>query len=314
MLLHHYALSPFSEKIRLMLGYQQQSWSSFVVAPLPPRPVTDALTGGYRRIPILQQGADVLCDSKLIAHDLSRQLQAPELDYWQLNQEQQQLADYLDSEFLFVALNSCPPLKLLGLLKQSLSVWGLARFMWDRLGIAKEAKEGGSKGGYRRYRQQLQSLEQQLQQPFLYGDSPNYVDFCLYPSLWFVMAKAEQSLPEPLPKLTAWFKRMQAFGHGDIQELSRGEVARLAQEHTPKTLVQTDNHPMLDKPVSVGPLDYARDQTQGTLVAVTAHRWVIKQKTERFGDVHIHFPNTGYALRDADGQMIPDTDALEVSQ
>ncbi len=59
-ILHHYGLSPFAEKVRTALGLKGLAWRSVDVAPLPPRPLLNALTGGYRRIPVLQVGADRL--------------------------------------------------------------------------------------------------------------------------------------------------------------------------------------------------------------------------------------------------------------
>ena len=67
MILYHYALSPFSEKIRAMLGYTGMSWESVTVPEMPPRPQLDRLAGGYRRVPVAQMGADILCDSKPMA-------------------------------------------------------------------------------------------------------------------------------------------------------------------------------------------------------------------------------------------------------
>ncbi len=61
-ILHHYAGSLFSEKIRLLLGYLKLPWKSVVTAPIMPRPLLMPLTGGYRRTPNMQQGADVWCD------------------------------------------------------------------------------------------------------------------------------------------------------------------------------------------------------------------------------------------------------------
>ncbi len=63
-ILHHYAGSLFSEKIRLLLGYLKLPWKSVVTAPIMPRPLLMPLTGGYRRTPNMQQGADVWCDTQ----------------------------------------------------------------------------------------------------------------------------------------------------------------------------------------------------------------------------------------------------------
>ncbi|HBC20217.1 MAG TPA: glutathione S-transferase family protein, partial [Alcanivorax sp.] len=50
LILHHYALSPFSEKVRAMLGYAGLDWQSVTVREMPPRPMLAPLAGGYRKI------------------------------------------------------------------------------------------------------------------------------------------------------------------------------------------------------------------------------------------------------------------------
>ncbi len=51
LILHHYANSPFSEKVRLVLGLKGLSWRSVTVPVMMPKPDVLALTGGYRRTP-----------------------------------------------------------------------------------------------------------------------------------------------------------------------------------------------------------------------------------------------------------------------
>ncbi|MDO8719512.1 MAG: glutathione S-transferase N-terminal domain-containing protein, partial [Polaromonas sp.] len=67
LILHHYPTSPFAEKIRLILGYKQIPWKSVLIPAIMPKPDVLALTGGYRKTPVLQIGADIYCDSALIA-------------------------------------------------------------------------------------------------------------------------------------------------------------------------------------------------------------------------------------------------------
>ncbi|WP_198937841.1 glutathione S-transferase family protein, partial [Pelomonas sp. KK5] len=74
LILHHYAGSPFSEKMRLLFGYKQLAWRSVDVPVILPKPDVLALTGGYRRTPFLQIGADIYCDTALMG-----ELVAPEL-------------------------------------------------------------------------------------------------------------------------------------------------------------------------------------------------------------------------------------------
>ena len=78
-ILHHYGLSPFAEKVRTALGLKGLAWRSVDVAPLPPRPLLNALTGGYRRIPVLQVGADIYCDTNVILPTLERLCPSPTL-------------------------------------------------------------------------------------------------------------------------------------------------------------------------------------------------------------------------------------------
>jgi glutathione S-transferase len=70
LILHHYAMSPFAEKTRLILGYKQLVWRSVLIPPVMPKPDVIALTGGYRKTPALQIGADIYCDTALIARVL----------------------------------------------------------------------------------------------------------------------------------------------------------------------------------------------------------------------------------------------------
>ena len=66
LILHHYPTSPFAEKIRMVLGYKQLSWQSVIIPMMMPKPDVVSLTGGYRRTPFLQIGADIYCDTALI--------------------------------------------------------------------------------------------------------------------------------------------------------------------------------------------------------------------------------------------------------
>jgi hypothetical protein len=61
-ILHHYPLSPYSEKIRLALGLKGATWKSVEIPVWTPRPKLTPMTGGYRRTPILQIGAEFYCD------------------------------------------------------------------------------------------------------------------------------------------------------------------------------------------------------------------------------------------------------------
>ena len=72
LILHHYDTSPFSEKVKKILAHKGVAWRAVEQPTIMPKPQLVPLTGGYRRIPVLQIGADVYCDSQLIARVLER--------------------------------------------------------------------------------------------------------------------------------------------------------------------------------------------------------------------------------------------------
>src|SRR6201985_1281583 len=71
-ILHHYDVSPFSEKVRLLFGLKGLEWKSVIQPVIMPKPDLIPLTGGYRRIPVMQIGADIFCDSQIILRELDR--------------------------------------------------------------------------------------------------------------------------------------------------------------------------------------------------------------------------------------------------
>lgn len=78
-ILHHYPASPYSEKIRLAFGLKELAWHSVLIPPMTPRPDLHPMTGGYRRTPVLQIGADIYCDTQLILRTLERLYPEPSL-------------------------------------------------------------------------------------------------------------------------------------------------------------------------------------------------------------------------------------------
>jgi glutathione S-transferase len=62
LILHQYDISPFSEKVRVVLGIKKLAWYACSQPLILPKPEVFALTGGYRRIPVLQLGANIYCD------------------------------------------------------------------------------------------------------------------------------------------------------------------------------------------------------------------------------------------------------------
>src|SRR5688572_10625258 len=76
-ILHHYQGSPFAEKVRVALGIKGLAWRSVIIPRVMPKPDLMPLTGGYRKTPVMQIGADVYCDTQCILRELERRFPEP---------------------------------------------------------------------------------------------------------------------------------------------------------------------------------------------------------------------------------------------
>src|SRR5437588_5600390 len=77
LILHHYDASPFSEKIRKIFGLKGLKWRAVEQPSIMPKPDLVPLTGGYRRIPVMQIGADIYCDTQVILAELEARQARP---------------------------------------------------------------------------------------------------------------------------------------------------------------------------------------------------------------------------------------------
>jgi glutathione S-transferase len=77
LILHHFDSSPFSEKIRVLFGFKGLAWGSVHIPNMLPKPDFVPLTGGYRRTPALQIGADIYCDTQVMQAEIERRAPSP---------------------------------------------------------------------------------------------------------------------------------------------------------------------------------------------------------------------------------------------
>ncbi|KXS18995.1 hypothetical protein M427DRAFT_67559 [Gonapodya prolifera JEL478] len=79
-ILHGYDGSPFAQKAMLYMQLKGIKWVYHRTTNIMPRPnLTPDLSGGYRRIPILQIGADVYCDTNCMIRELESRFPTPSL-------------------------------------------------------------------------------------------------------------------------------------------------------------------------------------------------------------------------------------------
>ncbi|MGM0449635.1 MAG: glutathione S-transferase family protein [Pseudomonadota bacterium] len=299
--LHHYPMSPFSEKVRAMLGYAGISWQSVTVREMPPRPKLEALTGGYRKIPVAQIGADVFCDTRAIARELGAIAGKPELALEHNSEAVQAFVRDVDlNVFLACIIGSSGPGMLIKLAK-STSIMNALRFLKDRISIGRTAKVSAltPKQARVRIREHLDRLEGMLDSDFLFGDTPCIADFSAYHGLWYVRDLAERPVMKAYPKVNAWMDRIQAFGHGTAKDITQDDALTQARGVEPRAIEVQGEDPLLGKSVSIAPDDYARDPVVGTLVASSEHESIVRLESSDLGGLHLHFPKEGFRVREA---------------
>lgn len=299
LILHHYPMSPFSQKIRTMLGYANVPWLSVITREMPPRPLLERLTGGYRKIPVAQIGADIFCDTRTIAAEIARMAGRPELALENCSADAQAYVKKVDLKVFFACLMVSGTGTLLRKVRQSMSLPDIARFVWDRINIGRTASvRAVPPNKARAYVQaHLADVEQRLTQDFLFGAHPTHADFSTWHSLWFVRELAESPLVNTYPRTMAWMDRMKAFGEGQAQPLTAEQALAVARNATPRAIPpEFTTDPMVGKLVRIAPSDYGQIPAEGVLVGVTPSQWILAREEAELGTLHVHFPRDGFLV------------------
>lgn len=298
-ILHQYPMSPFSEKIRLMLGYAGIDWLSVQVREMPPRPLLEPLAGKYRRIPVAQIGADVFCDTRAISSEIARLSGKPELALENCSEAIQQFVRHTDLEVFMACILSAPGGTLLRKLRKGSSLLNVGRFLFDRINMGRKAtvKAVGPKQSKQVVRTHLENMEQLLvKTPFLFGDKPTIADFSAYHSLWFIRDMGESRYVDRFTNVSAWMDRMAAFGHGRVTEVSAEHALDAALSAEPRELPESIDNVASGQLVTISPDDYGQIPVSGQLLAGTAHGWVLGHNHPRVGRVNVHFPKQGFVI------------------
>ena len=305
LILHHYDASPFAEKARLMLGFKQLSWRSVEIPRIMPKPDLTALTGGYRKTPVLQVGADIYCDTALIARRLEAEKATPSLFPEGQEFVAASFAQWADAVVFQHAVTLVFQPESIAVRMGKLPPAAQQAFVADRAALF----AGGSASRLPAAQAKLQwpvlmaRLQQQLvreEGDFLCGE-PSIADFAMAHPLWFLKGThVTAPLVDDYPEVAAWLGRVLGFGHGAHSPLSSEEAIAIAREAQPAPLPDEDFSQALGfqvgQQVSVAATDYGVDPVQGELLCVSAEAIILRRQDERAGTLHVHFPRLGFAL------------------
>lgn len=302
-ILHHYPGSPFAEKVRVALGIKGASWRSVTIPVVMPKPELMPLTGGYRKTPVMQIGADIYCDTHCILRELERRIPQPSL-YQGTGRGLADALAFWSERSLFASAAGI----VLGAGDHELP----PGFIEDRSKlVGRELDPQRLKAAIPQLVEQMRPalawFEDMLEdgRPFLMGQHPTVVDCSLYCPCWFLAGSVGTSAAPlaELPRIRAWLQRMAKIGHGQPSEMSPQEALAVAKAVLPELEPRADAHdPFGRKPgiqVQVAPDDIGRDPVVGQLVASSAEEIVIRRLDPQVGEVAVHFPRAGFVLQPA---------------
>jgi glutathione S-transferase len=307
LVLHHYPTSPFAEKIRLILGFKQLPWHSVVIPNIMPKPDVVALTGGYRRTPFLQMGADIYCDTALICDVLEQRAPEPTLYPEHCKGEARIVAQWADNLMFPVAMAyNFQPAGVAQVFADA-TPEQIKSFVQDRAAMRGGAPRMPGPDASAMYKSYLRRLANMLDdRAYLLGAQACVADFSAYHSLWFTLNKTPvmAGILDATPNVRDWVQRMAQFGHSTSQDMTSAQALALAQSSTPAALPKEpfqDEHGIaLGSEVVVVAESFGLEPTQGTLLAATRTRYVLRRADPRAGVVHVHFPRTGFLLKKAE--------------
>jgi glutathione S-transferase len=309
-ILHHYALSPFSEKVRKVLGYKGMHWRSVQQPPVLPKPHQVALTGGYRKAPVLQVGRDIYCDTKLICRVIDRLQPDRPLIPASVSATAPMVERWVDQTMFFHAVALFfTPAGMAAFAKVTPPGLTVEGFMQDRGAMF---AQGGTQPppSLEATRAEmpaiLASLETQLgANPFLCGGAPTQIDFSIYNPLWFIWAN-QGTRPEldGHPKVLAWIERIHAIGEGSREEMSGEDAVTFCRACTgwqaplAGAALKLPQAGLGDR-VKIGASDYAPDLVEGELVIANASELAIRREDPKAGSSIVHFPAEAFTLKKA---------------
>ncbi|NEX59714.1 glutathione S-transferase family protein [Noviherbaspirillum galbum] len=302
---HHYPNSPFSEKIRLIFGFKKLAWQSVVIPAIMPKPKLMPLTGGYRRTPVMQIGADIYCDSALIADVLERIAPTPTLYPAAVEGASRILAQWADSTLFWTMITYLfQPAGVQSALG-NMSPEQVKAFGADRAAFRGSMPRMTLPEATASLSLYLQRLENMLAggQDYLFGSAPSIADFSVYHSVWFLRAAPPVAgILDAAPRLLAWADRMAAFGHGDLEKMNADRALEVARESSGAAYDApfVDHHGVQpgDK-VAIMPTDYGIDPVEGELVLATGTELAVRRHDELAGTVVVHFPRIGFQMKKA---------------
>lgn len=309
LILHHYPASPFSEKIRLILGYKKLAWKSVIIPSLMPKPDVVALTGGYRKTPFMQIGADIYCDTALICDVLEHLQPSPSIYPEPGKGLARTVAQWADGTLFWAAMAHNLGPKGAVHMFGGLPAEAARAFSEDRKAMSANMARLRPADAAAAYKSYLRRLSDMLDgQPFLLGQVPCVADFSAYHPLWFTRVRTPvvADILDHTPAVLEWMDRMHAIGQGSMEKFDAAQAIAVAADAEPTVVgkgylsdstFQDEHGIALGSRVVITSESFGPEPTEGELLAATRTHYTLGRSDERAGTLHVHFPRIGYVLK-----------------
>lgn len=307
LILHHYADSLFSEKIRLALALKNLKWTSVEISPIMPRPNLMPLTGGYRRTPVMQIGADIYCDTALILRELDARYPIQPLALPGHEGLSNMVGAWADTRWfqasvavVFGAIGDHVPQEF----KDDREKLSGQPFDTDAMKAAAPLMRD-------QWRAQMMWIEERLRGgraagtgDWLISTKPGIVDVHAHMNIWFVNAHLPEFIQEcfdraPLTK--DWFNRLGEYKPREPEVISGEEALAIGKAAAPRLIAATATYEpqglVPGERIAVAPDDYGKVWVEGELVHADSQRIILQRRSDEAETLHVHFPRAGYLAR-----------------
>ena len=301
-ILHHFEASPFSEKIRVVFGFKRMAWRSVLIPRILPKPDLMPLTGGYRRTPVMQIGADVYCDTQIIVRAIEKHFPSPPLFPPQHFGSPAMIALWTDRAFF-----ECTVRLVFGTLGDKVP----QAFIEDRTKLRGapfdvKAMTAGLPHHRDQFRAHAALLEAQLSHSneYLLGYF-TAADAHAYMNVWYVrsnLPELAERLLSDFPRVREWETRVRTLGYGTRSDISGADALAIARNTEPATLpahasLSAESFKAGDR-VTVGGDEPAPTPVEGELVALSSDHVAIRRTDPAVGFVTLHFPRLGFVVKE----------------
>jgi glutathione S-transferase len=297
LVLHHYWESPYAEKARRILGFKGVGWRSVLIPMMMPKPDLTALTGGYRKTPVLQLGADVYCDTDLIARVIEGLHPTPSLFPPGTDAFAGMLGAWQQELFTLAVrrVGTTVPIFPQGFIEDR------AKMVEGGYSLEKILQEAGPQR--EQLRAKLDLLERQLAAggPYVLGANASLADFAFFHPV-FALKSFPQTAEDlaAFPAVRAWAARIEAIGYGEMTDLPSAAAVEIARAATPAPGGGVDDGEpdrlRAGDRVSIVHDSFGLDPTVGELVTASVHEIAVRRIDERAGEVVVHFPREHYLV------------------